>query len=269
MKLGLIGCGKMGKALTMGAIDGGAVAAPDIVAYDVFPAALEALIAERGVSPASSIAGVATSVEVLILATKPHDASAALNAIRDSGSTTESLLVISVAAGLTVATLEAEVGQGARVIRCMPNTPALIRQGAAAFTRGSSATDEDAATAQRILGSVGLALEIKESLMDAVTGLSGSGPAYVYLFIEALADGGVQNGLPREQALQLATQTVLGAAAMVQSTGKHPAVLKDMVTSPGGTTIAGLEALEAHAVRAACIAAVNTATERAKELGRG
>jgi len=267
MKLGLIGCGKMGKALTIGAIDAGAVASTDVVAFDIFSTALDSLVTERGVRTADSIAAVATAVDILFLAVKPHDVPEALQQIRNSGSDTENLLVISVAAGLTLARLEQEVGEGARVIRSMPNTPALVGKGAAAFTRGSNATEGDAATARRLLGAVGVVVEVKESLMDAVTGLSGSGPAYVYLFIEALADGAVQNGLPRDQARELAAQTVLGAAAMVQSTGEHPAVLKDMVTSPGGTTIAALKTLEAHAFRAACIDAVNTATARAREMG--
>jgi pyrroline-5-carboxylate reductase len=268
MKLGLIGCGRMGKALTVGAIDAGAVAASEVMAYDLYPAALEGLVSERGVTPAGSVAEVAAAVDVLLLCTKPYDVAGALQEIAGSGSSKESLLVISVAAGTTVEKLEREVADGARVIRSMPNTPALIGKGAAAFTRGSGATGEDSRTASSLLGSVGLVVETKESLMDAVTGLSGSGPAYVYVFIEALADGGVQNGLPRDQARALAAQTVLGAAAMVQSTGEHPAVLKDMVTSPGGTTIAGLEALEARSFRAACIEAVNTATRRAGEMGR-
>jgi pyrroline-5-carboxylate reductase len=268
MKLGLIGCGKMGKALAAGAINAGAVAASEVFGYDIHPPAMEGLVAEHGVTAAGSIGELATTVDVLILATKPYHASAALQSIAASGSTKESLLVISVAAGLKLERLEGEVGEGARMIRSMPNTPALIGMGAAAFTLGSAATEEDSATANRLLGAVGLVIEINESLMDAVTGLSGSGPAYVYMFIEALTDGGVQNGLPCEQARELAVQTVIGAAAMVQATGTHPAILKEMVTSPGGTTIAGLEALESHAFRSACIDAVNSATRRAEELGR-
>ena len=257
----------MGKALTIGAIDAGAVAASDVIAFDIFPAAVDSFLSECKASAADSVAGVATKVDVLLLAVKPHDVPSVLHEIRDSGSSVGDLLVISVAAGLTLARLECEVGEGARIIRSMPNTPALIGKGAAAFTRGNHATADDSETARKLLGAVGLVVEVKETLMDAVTGLSGSGPAYVYLFIESLADGAVQNGLPRDQARELAAQTVLGAAAMVQSTGEHPAVLKDMVTSPGGTTIAALKALEAHAFRAACIDAVNTATARAREMG--
>ena len=267
MKLGLIGCGKMGKALAVGAIDAGAVPVENVMVHDIVPSSQESFLAERDVTGGNSIAEVALYADVLLLAVKPHDVKPVMHQIRDSGSTPESLLVISVAAGITIKRLENEINGGGRIIRSMPNTPSLIGQGAAAYSRGTPATDSDATTTQNLLGAVGLAVEVKESLMDAVTGLSGSGPAYVYLFIEALADGAVQNGLPREQARQLATQTVLGAAAMVQSTGEHPAVLKDMVTSPGGTTIAALEALEAHAFRAACIEAVNTAAARAREMG--
>jgi len=210
---------------------------------------------------------VALYADVVLLAVKPHDVPAVLQKISDSGSSHETLLVISVAAGLTTERLEKEINGGGRIIRAMPNTPSLVGKGAAAYTKGSTATEADKHITPSLMGAVGLAVEVKESLMDAVTGLSGSGPAYVYLFIEALADGAVQNGLPGEQARQLAAQTVLGAAEMVLSTGQHPAVLKDMVTSPGGTTIAALETLESHAFRAACIEAVNTATARAKELG--
>ena len=164
--------------------------------------------------------------------------------------------------------LEAAAAQNLRIIRAMPNTPALVGKGAAGYCPGTRATRDDAQTARLLLGAVGLAVEVPERLMDAVTGLSGSGPAYVYLVIEALADGGVRAGLPRADAIRLAAQTVLGAAAMVLETGEHPAVLKDMVTSPGGTTIAGLAELERHGLRSALIEAVSAATRRAIELGK-
>jgi pyrroline-5-carboxylate reductase len=176
-------------------------------------------------------------------------------------------LVISIAAGITLAALEDAAGVQDRVIRAMPNTPALVGKGAAGFCLGTRATREDAAVAKHLLGSTGLAVEVPERLMNAVTGLSGSGPAYIYLVIEALADGGVRMGIPRADAIQLAAQTVLGAAAMVMETGQHPAVLKDMVTSPGGTTIAGLAELERNGLRSALIEAVTAATRRADELG--
>ena len=269
MNLGLVGCGKMGGALVLGAIRAGAVPPSKVTAFDVVPAALDTLVSEAEVTPASSIAEVAKSVDVLLLCIKPHDVPAALREIAASGSSQDDLLIISVAAGITLASLEEYVGTGARIIRSMPNTPALVGHGAAAFSRGSAATAEDSATAQELLGAVGLALEVREPLIDAVTGLSGSGPAYVYVFIEALAAGGIQNGLTAAQARDLAAQTVLGAAAMVQSTGEHPAALKDMVTSPGGTTIAGLERLETAGVRAALYDAVAAATQRSKDLKNG
>lgn len=178
------------------------------------------------------------------------------------------LLVISVAAGITLAALEAASPANFRVIRTMPNTPALVGKGAAGFCLGGGATAEDADAARLLLGSVGIAVEVPERLMDAVTGLSGSGPAYVYLIIEALSDGGVKAGLPRVDAARLAAQTVLGAATMVLETGEHPGVLKDMVTSPGGTTITGVAELERRGLRSALIDAVNVAADRATELGK-
>ena len=148
----------------------------------------------------------------------------------------------------------------------MPNTPSLIGRGASAFCCGDEVAEEDRTLVADVLGAVGIAMQVAESQMDGVTGLSGSGPAYVYVLIEALADGGVAAGLPREMAMQLATQTVIGAGEMVQKTGQHPGQLKDAVASPGGTTIAGLQALEENGVRAAMIAAVKASAARSKEL---
>ncbi|MDE0825648.1 MAG: pyrroline-5-carboxylate reductase [Akkermansiaceae bacterium] len=269
MKLGMVGCGRMGKSLAIGAIEAGAVEAKNFLAHDVRPEAVEELTAESGIQAATNLNQLVTSCDVLLLCTKPDDAHEVLREVASSGTDENSLLIISIAAGLTVRTIEQYVLNHARVIRAMPNTPALVGKGAAAYTLGTAATPADGEIAEKLLGSVGSVVQVKEKLMDVVTGLSGSGPGYVYLFIEALADGGVRNGLPREQALQLATQTVLGAASMVQASGLHPAVLKDMVTSPGGTTIAGLSTLESEGFRSACIQAVTAATERSKELGKG
>jgi pyrroline-5-carboxylate reductase len=165
--------------------------------------------------------------------------------------------------------LEAGLGEGARIIRVMPNTPALVGASASAYALGNAATEADAALAQKIFSAVGVAFQLKESLLDAVTGLSGSGPAYVYLMIEALSDGGVAAGLPREVATKLAAQTMLGSAKMVLETGLHPGALKDMVTSPGGTTIEGLHELEKGKVRGVLINAVRAATEKSRKLGQG
>ena len=165
--------------------------------------------------------------------------------------------------------IEAVLPPGARVIRVMPNTPALVGAGAAGYALGKHATAADGELAQKLLSAVGLALPVKESLLDAVTGLSGSGPAYVYQFIEALSDGGVAAGLPREVATKLAAQTVLGGAKMVLETGLHPGVLKDQVTSPGGTTIEGVHELEKGGLRATVISAVRVAAEKSKRLAQG
>jgi len=200
----------------------------------------------------------------VILATKPF---AIPEACKDIASVKEAdALIISIAAGVTIETLE-RLLPGKRVIRVMPNTPCLVGQAAVAFALGTLATDADREIAHTIFGSVGIAMEVKEMHLDAVTGLSGSGPAYVFQFIEALSDGGVRVGLPRAIATQLAAQTVKGAAEMVLQTGTHPGALKDTVCSPGGTTIAGVEALEKGGFRAAAISAVTAATRRSMQLG--
>jgi pyrroline-5-carboxylate reductase len=266
LKLGLIGCGKMGGALLRGVEKALGHEALSVALSDVVPAAVSAL--KEGLTcqvTTGSPAEVAAASEVILLAVKPGDMQSLCKSL---SSVPGSRLYLSIAAGLKVADLESWLGSGQRVIRSMPNTPALVGTGAAAFSRGSSATVEDAALAKKILGAVGTADEVSEKLLDAVTGLSGSGPAYVYTVIEALADGGVLMGLPRSTALTLAAQTVAGAAQMVLETGKHPAALRDEVTSPGGTTIAGLEQLEAHGLRHAMIQAVRAATERSLALGK-
>jgi pyrroline-5-carboxylate reductase len=177
-------------------------------------------------------------------------------------------LLISIAAGVPLARLEAGLSPEARLIRVMPNTPALLGASATGFALGKSARPADAALAQKLFSAVGVAFQVKESLLDAVTGLSGSGPAYVYLFIEGLSDGGVAAGLPRDVATRLAAQTVLGSAKMVLETGLHPGALKDMVTSPGGTTIEGLHELEKGRLRGTLISAVRAATEKSRKLGQ-
>ena len=265
LKLGLIGCGKMGGALLRGVEKALGQAELSVALSDVVPAAADALRQSLACTATTGTpAEVAAASDIILLAVKPGD----MKTLCESLATVSgSRLYISIAAGISLANLEAWLGGTQRVIRCMPNTPALVATGAAAFARGALATPADAEQAVKILGSVGTADEVSEKLLDAVTGLSGSGPAYVYTVIEALADGGVLMGLPRAAALRLAAQTVAGAAQMVMETGKHPGVLRDEVTSPGGTTIAGLEQLEAHGLRHALMQAVRKATERSKELG--
>ena len=202
--------------------------------------------------------------DIVFLAVKPQQMPELYRQLHpvDSGR-----LIVSVAAGVTLTQLSQGLGTQ-RLIRVMPNTPCLIGQGAAGYCLGDQASEGDAATVGRLLDAVGISCRLPESLMDAVTGLSGSGPAFVYQFIEALSDAGVWMGLSRDAAVRLAVQTVLGAAQMVQQTGEHPAVLRDRVTSPGGTTIAGLEALERGALRATVMSAVRAATQRSRELGQ-
>ncbi|MCF7733150.1 MAG: pyrroline-5-carboxylate reductase [Akkermansiaceae bacterium] len=267
MTLGTIGCGKMGTTLIAGAIRAGIVAADAVIGCDPLPAACEAFTEATGARTTTDPAELANACEVILLCTMPLQAAEALrDAARAAAG--QPRLVISIAAGITLATLEAACPENFRVIRAMPNTPALVGQGAAAYCLGTRATPADAGTAHTLLEAVGMALEMPERFMNLVTGLSGSGPAYVYVVIEALADGGVLAGLTRAVSLRLAAQTVLGAAAMVLETNEHPAVLKDKVTSPGGTTIAGLAELERLGLRTALISAVNAASLRAAELGK-
>ena len=279
MKLGFIGCGKMATALIKGVQKSGLCKPADITVSDVHAPSVEKLRTETGVTSAASNAEVVSASDVIVLAVKPGDALAAIQGVTtqqmessmrwawQGGGGKGGKLLISIVAGLSIRSIEQAAGETLRVIRVMPNTPALVLSGASAFSLGTQATEDDAEIAQKIFGGIGIALRVKESLLDAVTGLSGSGPAYVYTIIEALADGGVLMGLPRELALQLAAKTVAGAAEMVLQSGLHPAALGDQVASPGGTTIAGLEALEAGGLRAALIAAVRAAAERAAALG--
>jgi pyrroline-5-carboxylate reductase len=266
LTIGFLGAGKMATALAKGFVRAGLVTGKQIIASDVSEAAAAAFAKEAGAKTTAFNPDVAKFAEVLILAVKPDQVSGALSEIREHIS--EKHLLISIAAGVTIAKLEAGLGADARVIRVMPNTPALVGESATGFALGKSATAADAELAKKLFSAVGVAFQVKESLLDAVTGLSGSGPAYVYQFIEALSDGGVAAGLPREIATKLAAQTVLGAAKMVLETGQHPGALKDQVTSPGGTTIEGLHELEKGKLRGTVMSAVRAATEKSKKLGQ-
>jgi pyrroline-5-carboxylate reductase len=254
----------MATALARGFISAGLVQKNRILASDALPAAAKKFAEATGGSAASSNAEVALSSDILFLAVKPQHMQPVLAELR--GKPTAGKLVVSVAAGISLATLSAGLGPEARLIRVMPNTPCLVGQGASCYSRAATASPEDGRRVGELLAAVGRAFEVPESSLDAVTGLSGSGPAFVYVMIEALSDGGVRMGLPRDIATALAAQTVRGAAEMVSATGEHPAVLKDRVASPGGTTIAGLQALERGGVRAALMAAVEAATRRSVEL---
>ena len=265
LTIGFLGAGKMATALAKGVASAGLVKPAQIRASDPAPGALASFAKETGAKTAASNIAVVQFANVIILAVKPAHVGELLEEIRPA--LTDKHLVISIAAGVTIARLENGLGAGARVIRVMPNTPALVSASATAYALGKAATAADAALAQRIFSAIGLAFQVKEVLLDAVTGLSGSGPAYVYLIIEALSDGGVGAGLPRDISTKLGSQTVYGSAKMVLETGQHPGTLKDMVTSPGGTTIEGLHELEKGKVRGVLINAVRAATEKSRKLG--
>jgi len=240
---------------------------PDLIsAADVSPDALERFAAETGARGEANIANVVHECEILIYAVKPQHLPEALDETRPH--VTPDQLVVSIAAGVPIAALHRSLGDNHRIVRVMPNTPCLVGAGASAFALGAAATQQDGQLVHQLLSTVGIAFEVAEPLLDAVTGLSGSGPAFVYQVIEALSDGGVRAGLPREIATKLAAQTVLGAAQMVLQTGQHPGALKDEVTSPGGTTIAGLHALENGGLRGCLMDAVQAATRRSCELGQ-
>ena len=257
----------MAGALAAGFIRAGLVTSAEIRASDPSEIARTSFTKQTQTRTTGSNREVVQFARVILLAVKPAQVEEALSEIRDDF--TPEHLLISIAAGVPLAKLEAGLPTRARVIRVMPNTPALVGASASAFSLGSSARREDGELTQKLLGAVGLAFELKESLLDAVTGLSGSGPAYVYLVIEALSDGGVAAGLPRDVATRLAAQTVLGGGKMVLETGLHPGALKDMVASPGGTTIEGLCELEKGKLRGTLINAVRAAAEKSRKLGQG
>jgi pyrroline-5-carboxylate reductase len=263
--IGFIGGGNMAEAIIKGLIAGGAAPESILVAEPV-EARRRQLAEQYAITTTADNRDVAAACRTIILAIKPQMAPAACTALKSE--LTEAHLLISIMAGISCATLEGYFTAPPRVVRVMPNTPALVLSGATTIAPGKTATSEDLAVVETIFSLVGNCYRVEEKLMDAVTGLSGSGPAYVLTFIEALADGGVKNGIPREVALNLALQTVLGTAKLLAETGEHPGSLRDKVTSPGGTTIAGLHALEKGSFRATVMNAVEAATARSKELGK-
>jgi pyrroline-5-carboxylate reductase len=265
IRVGFLGAGRMATALAKGLIAARFTPSHAILASDPLPAARDAFSRTAGCRGTDSNLEVVRSADVLVLAVKPGHTAEVLAEIRSEVQPKH--LFISIAAGVPLKMLIASLGSHARLARVMPNTPCLVGAGASAYALGGAATADDGQLVGRLLSTVGIAIELPENLLDAVTGLSGSGPAYVYQVIEALSDGGVLMGLPRDVATRLASQTVLGAAQMVIETGEAPSVLKDAVASPGGTTIAGLHALETGGLRAALMNAVRAATLRSRELG--
>lgn len=260
----LLGGGNMGAALLRGVLDAEILPAGRIVVVDVDREKLRRLETDHGVAVDTAISGHVSGAGAVLLAVKPAVVGEVLDAMR--GELRADQLVLSIVAGVSTSTIADRIGQRSPVIRAMPNIAAVVGASASALAGSPAAGEEHFAMAESILGSVGRVVRVDECLIDAVTGLSGSGPAYIYLVIEALSDGGVRMGLPREVARTLAVQTVLGAARMVGESGEHPAVLRDRVTTPGGTTIAGLQALEDGSLRATLMRAVEAATRRSRDL---
>lgn len=262
LRLAIVGGGKMGEALLTGLLNGGWAAPGEL-------AVVEALEPRRkelaGRFPHVTVAADVPASDGVVIAVKPDDVEAACRAVAARGAGR----VLSIAAGVPLAKLEAWLGDAVPAVRAMPNTPALVGAGAAAIAGGRGATEDDLAWAEGVLAAVGTVVRVPEPLLDAVTGLSGSGPAYVLLTVEALIDAGVLVGLPRATSAALATQTLLGTALLLTDSAEGPEVLRAAVTSPGGTTAAGLRVLEDRAVRAAFMEAVAAATARSKELGAG
>ncbi len=264
-KIAFIGGGNMAEALIKGLIAAGTAKPDHILVTDVSVDRLAHLHQTYGVMQKGN-GEAAREADIIILCVKPQVVERVLTDI--SSAVDAKKLVISIAAGIVIAKIEKGLKESSHVVRVMPNTPALVLAGAAALAGGKNATSDDLALTQGIFNSVGRAVIVEEKLMDAVTGLSGSGPAYVFMIIDALSDAGVKEGLPRPLALELAAQTVYGAAKMVLETKEHPGKLRDMVTSPGGTTIEGLHALEKGKLRATLMNAVEAATTRSRELGK-
>lgn len=266
-KIGVIGIGNMGNALMQGWFAASVTRPEDVMVSDPDTAKVRVASKDFKVKVARDNAELAARSDLILLAVKPQVMDPVLQEIAQQ--VTSKTLLISIAAGVPLSRIEKGIGKKVRSVRVMPNTPALIQEGASALCFNAHVTASDRKLAIRLLDAAGQTVVVEEKMMDAVTGLSGSGPAYIFVLIEALSDAGVRQGLPRDVAHKLAVQTVRGASGMVMQSGKHPGELKDMVTSPGGTTIAGLHALEQGKFRAALFNAVEAATQRSKELGEG
>ena len=261
-KIGIIGCGNMGGAILYGALESGVLSKENVYVYDINPAMMEKADS-WGVHLAKDNEDVCENSDLILLAVKPQNAAEALSQCKKA---LEGKALMSIVAGISVARLQNMVDGTPRILRIMPNTPAMVFEGAFALCSDNDFTEDEMNTAKTIYSSIGIVELVPENLIDAVCGLSGGGPAYVAMFIEAMADGGVKQGLPRKTAYRLAAQTCLGTAKMILEKGIHPGELKDMVTSPGGTTIEGCEALEKGGMRAAVIECINAGTEKSKKL---
>lgn len=264
--IAFIGAGNMAEALVKGLLRAGVASPQEILCTDRRTERGPELSKRYGVRFTQDNLAAVKEAGIVVLSVKPQVMEKVLAEVGDA--LDASKLVISIAAGIPIEAIERKVGHGVRVIRTMPNTPALVGAGATALSPGEHATEADLVQARALFDAIGMSVVVDEPLLDAVTGLSGSGPAYIFLIIEALADGGVKAGLARAQAQELAAQTVFGSAKLLIETGEHPGRLKDQVTSPGGTAIAGLHTLEAGGLRTTLMNAVEAATLRSRELGK-
>lgn len=261
-KLGIIGCGNMGGAILYGALESGVIAKETVFVYDINPAMREKA-AGWGVTLSADDAQVCRNADIILLAVKPQQAK---DALAMCGDALNDKAMMSIVAGITTERLQAMIDGTPRILRIMPNTPAMVYEGAFALCSDNDFTEDELAFAKAIYDTIGIVEMVPEHLIDAVCGLSGGGPAYAAMFIEAMADGGVKQGLPRATAYRLAAQTCLGTAKMILETDIHPGQIKDMVTSPAGTTIEGCEKLETGGMRGAVMECIKAATERSKEL---
>ena len=261
-KIGWIGCGNMGGAIRRGALESGVISKDDAIVYDIKEEMMDKAKG-WGAALGESDADVCGKCDIVLLAVKPQQAKEAL---AQCGEALDGKALISIVAGVTVERLRGMISGNARILRVMPNTPAMVFEGAFALCADNDLASEEMAAAEELFRSIGVVEKVPETLIDAVCGLSGGGPAYVAMFIEAMADGGVKQGLPRATAYRLAAQTCLGTAKMILDMDIHPGQLKDMVTSPGGTTIEGCEALEKGGMRGTVIECINVATEKSKQL---
>ncbi|MEX0726320.1 MAG: pyrroline-5-carboxylate reductase [Planctomycetaceae bacterium] len=264
--IGFIGTGRMAVALARGILHAGVCDSEQIIGSDVSPQYLQHFADVCNVRTVPDNTAVMDQSTTVFLSVKPQNMTEVLKEIHHQVKPDH--LLVSIAAGVPIRRFTEVLGDHCRVVRVMPNTPCLVGASASAFCLGGGATEEDGKWVEQLLAAVGIAVRVPESMLDAVTGLSGSGPAYAYQIIEALSDGGVNMGLPRDIATRLAAQTLLGAAKMVLETGEHPGQLKDAVASPGGTTIAGLHVLESAGLRGTVMDAVKAATLRSQELGK-
>ncbi len=267
-RISIIGSGTMGRALAGGLLRSGKVTAGQLACTARTRQTAEKLSGDLGLPCTTDNAEAAREADVVVLCLKPKDVLKACEGLASKGTLSRSPLVVSIAAGITTGALEAALGPGVPVVRAMPNTPCFIGKGMTVVSKGAHATDAHAATALDIFSTMGRTMELEEKHMDTVTALSASGPAFIYVVLESLADGGVMRGLPRAAAIELAAQAALGAAEMVLQTGRHPAALKDDVTTPAGCTIAGILAMEDGRIRSVLARGIETAARAAGELGK-